>query len=146
MEGSSIRGFVLAGSFGAVFALGARTINVDARGGADFASIDAAMEAAQAGDVVRVMPGVYREEVRARRSGRHDAPITVESAVRGGAVVRGSEVWKNAWAPLAGHPGVLASPIDLAPFARGRANPYATTISIGDKDASRCADGKALIP
>ncbi len=139
MENRTIRNGVLVAAFGAAFALGARTITVDAKGGADFSSIDAAMEAAQAGDVVSVAPGIYREEVRARRSGREDSPITVESAVRGGAVVRGSEVWKNAWEPLAGHPGVLASPIDVSQFADGRVNPYATTISIGSKDTSRPA-------
>ena len=139
MENKTIRNGVLVAAFGAAFALGARTITVDAKGGADFSSIDAAMEAAQAGDVVSVAPGIYREEVRARRSGREDSPITVESAVRGGVVVRGSEVWKNAWEPLAGHPGVLASPIDVSQFADGRVNPYATTISIGSKDTSRPA-------
>ena len=136
---NKLRPLAFFASMCAAGALGARTITVDVRGGADFKTIDAAVEAAQAGDTVRVAPGIYREEVRVRRSGKDGSPITVESAVRGGAVVRGSEVWKNPWTPLAGHPGVLASPIDLSPFTGGRVNPYATTISIGARDASRPA-------
>ena len=136
---SFMKAGILYAAFAAVGMLGARTITVDATGGGDFTSIDSALEVAQAGDIVRVAPGIYREEVRVKRSGKDGSPITVESAVRGGAVVRGSEVWKNPWTPLAGHPGVLASTIDLSPFAGGRVNPYATTISIGGRDASRPA-------
>ena len=91
------RNFISVAALCAAGVLNARTITVDANGGADFSSIDAAMEAAAPGDVVSVAPGVYREEVRARRSGTEKNPIVVESAVRGAAVVRGSEVWKNAW-------------------------------------------------
>lgn len=111
--------------------LAAKTLTVDSKGGAEFTSIDAAVAVAEPGDTVRVMPGLYRETVVVRRGGTKDKPIVIESAVRGGAVVRGSEVWKNAWAPLDGHPGVLSSSIDESWFTNGVVNPYTTTISIG---------------
>jgi hypothetical protein len=133
------RNFISVAALCAAGVLNARTITVDAKGGADFSSIDSAMEAAAPGDVVSVAPGVYREEVRVRRSGTEKNPIVVESAVRGAAVVRGSEVWKNAWNPLENHPGVLSSPIDLSQFVEGRVNPYSRTISLGSRDSSRPA-------
>ena len=121
--------------------LAARTLTVDASGGAEFTSIDAAVAVAEPGDTVRVMPGLYRETVVVRRGGKKDKPIVIESAVRGGAVVRGSEVWKNDWTPLDGHPGVLSSPIDESWFTNGVVNPYATTIAIGGGvgKSARCA-------
>ena len=111
--------------------LSAKTLTVDAKGGAEFTTIDAAVAVAEPGDTVRVMPGLYRETVVVRRGGKKDRPIVIESAVRGGAVVRGSEVWKNDWTPLDGHPGVFSSPIDESWFTNSVVNPYATTISIG---------------
>ena len=118
-------------AFLTALSLEARVLTVDAKGGADFASIDAAVAEAQPGDTVRVMPGLYRETVVVRRGGGKDNPITIESAETGGAVVRGSEVWKEDWTPLEGHSGVFTSPVDVTWFTNGLANPYATTIAIG---------------
>ena len=63
--------------------LAAKTLTVDANGGAEFTSIDAAVAVAEPGDTVRVMPGLYRETVVVRRGGTKDRPIVIESAVRG---------------------------------------------------------------
>ena len=87
----------------------AKTLTVDEKGGAEFTSIDAAVAVAEPGDTVRVMPGLYRETVVVRRGGKKDRPIVIESAVRGGAVVRDSEVWKNAWTPLDGQSAIARS-------------------------------------
>lgn len=117
----------------------ARTWVVDLKGGGDFATVQGAADVARSGDVVLVRPGVYREEVRVAHGGEGpEGRVVFRSEVRGGAVIRGSEVWRNAWTPLAGSPGVYASPIDAARFAGG-ANPYRTTLSIGPRDASTAA-------
>lgn len=52
-----------------------------------FATIQQGLDAAWAGDTVRVGPGTYREELRSRRSGTSDSPIRV---VGNGAVVTGT--------------------------------------------------------
>ena len=43
---------------------------------APFATIAYAASKAKAGDTVKLAPGVYREEITLKKSGRKDAPIT----------------------------------------------------------------------
>ena len=110
-----------------------RTIVVDPSGTGDARTIQAAAARTKPGDTVLVKPGVYREEVRIPCGG-----VTYRSEVRGAAVVKGSEVWRNAWTPLGKSGRVYASPINDTLFRGGR-NPYLTTISIGPKDRSYAA-------
>ncbi len=62
-----------------------------------FRTIQAAAQAAQPGDTVRVRPGIYRERVMPPRGGEAGRPIRYVSEVRHGAVVKGSDVWTPAW-------------------------------------------------
>lgn len=133
-------------AFGAAIAAGlvvplaaiGRTIAVDPSGGGDYTSISAAAEVAEAGDIVLVEPGTYREEVRVERGGRFNAPVVFKSRERGKAIVKGSEVWTNKWLRLSGSDGCYESEIDTSRFA-GCKNPYLTTISIGSSDRSGAA-------
>ena len=129
---------VMAACMAALSNATARTIVVDGRGAGEFTTIQAAADVAQPGDVVIVSPGVYREEVRIATGGRKDAPIVFQSSTRGGAVIKGSEVWANEWRPIPGSDGCFESEIDVSRF-EGRSNPYATTVSIGPSDRSRPA-------
>ena len=117
----------------------AGVLTVGQDGAADFRTISAAAEAAQPGDTVLVRPGVYREEVRIPRGGTAKARLVFRSEVRGAAVIRGSEIWTNAWTRLEGAAGCWTSPIDVARFPSADGMPYRRTISIGPKDASRAA-------
>ena len=117
----------------------AAVLTVGPDGAADFRTISAAAEAARPGDTVLVRPGVYREEVRVPRSGTAQARIVFRSAVRGAAVIRGSEVWTNVWTRLDGTAGCWTSPIDTSGFPSIAEMPYRRTVSIGSKDASRAA-------
>lgn len=132
-----VTGLVLAAALGA----GAKTITVDGAGGADFRTIGEAMKAVGKGDVVLVRPGVYREEVRIPVGGlSRERPTVLRSAVRGKAVVKGSEVWTNAWSRIAGESGRLwTSPIDRSLFPCWTNAPYMRTISIAGSDCSRAA-------
>lgn len=65
-------------------------VSPEAGGGADgsperpFRTIQAGVNAAQPGDIVSVLPGIYRESVRVFfKSGLPDAPITIRAAVPG---------------------------------------------------------------
>jgi len=131
---------VLLGILGTVaLTVSARTLVVDAKGGAEFTTVQAAADIATNGDVVLVKPGVYREEVRVSNRGiGPEGRVVFRSEKRGQAVIKGSEVWRRPWSPLAGSPGVFASPIDTSYFKDGK-NPYLTTMSIGAKDVSTAA-------
>lgn len=54
---------------------------------APFGSIQAALQAAQPGDIITVQPGTYKELLATVRGGQPDAPITVRSAKGRGSVV-----------------------------------------------------------
>lgn len=57
-----------------------RVLRVDARGGAEFASLSAAAQVARAGDTIEIAPGSgpYREAFYIRASGTQEQPIVVE--------------------------------------------------------------------
>ena len=119
---------------------GAKTLTVDASGNGEFRTIGAAMKAVEKGDVVLVQPGVYREEVRIPVGGLSpECPTVLRSAVRGAAVVKGSDVWTNAWTNLGKSRNCWTSPIDFSRFAEPTNAPYRRTISVGPRDASRLA-------
>jgi hypothetical protein len=64
-------------------------------------TINAAAQLVEAGDLVLVKPGVYREQVRLTRSGQPGAPITFMADPPGSAVVTGADVITG-WERVAG--------------------------------------------
>ena len=62
----------------------------DGTAAAPFGTIQAAANAANAGDLVLVAPGIYRETVRVLNSGTAQAPIVFSSLLPGAAVVSGT--------------------------------------------------------
>ena len=94
-----------------------------------FKTIQAAAERAEAGDVVRVYSGTYRERVLPQRSGSEAHPIVYEGAPGAHVVVKGSELWKNPWKPLESHVGIYTSEIDATLFAT-QPNPYRTPLLV----------------
>jgi hypothetical protein len=125
----------------AVMCAGAKTITVDYAGAGEYRTIGEAMKVVTKGDIVLVKPGVYREEVRIPVGGASkDRPTILRSAVRGKAVVKGSEIWKNPWTKHGdGTKNVWTSPFDKSFFPVWTNSPYMRTISIADRDRSRVA-------
>ena len=109
-------------------------IYVDAKAGLDgngtkerpFKRICEAARAAQPGDEVLVLPGVYREYVDPKHSGTPDARITYRSEVPLGAEITGAELLTG-WEPFQGT--VWTTRVDNGIF--GSYNPY-TTYVYGD--------------
>ena len=91
-----------------------------------FRNINDAAQAAVAGDEVLVAPGVYREKVTPRNSGREDARIVYRSLEPRGAVITGAEPVAD-WTPYKGC--VWVTRIENGVF--GGYNPY-TTMVCGD--------------
>ncbi len=78
--------------------------------GRSLSSIQAAVNRARPGDVIRVLPGVYRESVTFPRGGKPGAPIVLEGArdAQGRLpVITGNDPFPpRAWRPVPGAPGV----------------------------------------
>ena len=91
-----------------------------------YRTIGDAARIAQPGDVISVLPGVYREWVNPCRGGREDARITYRSTEIGGAVITGGEPLSD-WTDVGG--GLWQTRVDNAIF--GDYNPY-TTYVCGD--------------
>ncbi len=91
-------------------------------------TIQSALDQAQAGDTIHVKPGVYRERVVFRNSGRPDAPVTLEGEP--GATLDGSTPVALDWqpAPEIG-PGVYKLPVAFFPFTISANGRLLTTIS-----------------
>ena len=78
---------------------------------AQFKTIQAAIDKAQPGDVVRVLPGIYRESIEAKQAGTRGKPIVIEG-LRGAQgnmpVITGNDPFPaNAWKPVPDAPGVF---------------------------------------
>ena len=58
-----------------------------------FKTIQSATDKCNAGDTVLVKPGIYRERIIPKVSGKRDAKITYKSLVKHGAIIRGSILW-----------------------------------------------------
>ena len=109
-------------------------IYVDAKAGRDgngtkempFKRIGDAAKAAQPGDEVLVMPGIYREYVNPRKAGTAEARITYRSAEPLGAEITGAELLTG-WERYQG--SVWTASVDNSMF--GEYNPY-TTYVYGD--------------
>lgn len=100
-----------------------------------FRSIAPAALAAQPGDVVLVHPGIYRERVMPARGGEPDRPITYRAAVRGQAIIKGSDVFAPEWQPIATGSDLYRVRLDPALFKGD--NPFRRSISIEGRDTSR---------
>ena len=88
-----------------------------------FKHINAAAQAADAGDEIIVAPGVYREYVNPKNSGREDARIVYRSEKPLGAVITGAEEIKT-WEKY--RDNVWVCRIDNGVF--GNYNPYTTFV------------------
>ena len=78
-------------------------------------TIQAALDKAKPGDVIQVMPGVYRESVEVKRGGAREKPIVIEG-VRDGEghmpVITGNDPFpKDAWRPVTDVPGIYRADI-----------------------------------
>ncbi|MBQ6343771.1 MAG: right-handed parallel beta-helix repeat-containing protein [Anaerolineaceae bacterium] len=91
-----------------------------------FKRINDAAQAAQPGDEIIVMPGIYREYVNPKYAGTPDARITYRSADPLGAEITGAELLMD-WTPYQGT--VWTAEVDNSVF--GDYNPY-TTYVYGD--------------
>ncbi len=91
-------------------------------------TISAAAELAQSGDSVLVHGGVYRERVSPARGGEEGRPITYVAAPGEQVLVKGSDEWRPAWQPVAGHPGVWSGKLDPAMF--GDFNPFHLDVNL----------------
>ncbi|MDR1010738.1 MAG: right-handed parallel beta-helix repeat-containing protein, partial [Opitutaceae bacterium] len=77
-------------------------------------SIQKAMDAAQPGDTVRLLPGIYRERLTLTKGGEYAAPITLEGM--DGAIIEGSEEAALTWTPAPDvAPGVYRTPLAFLP-------------------------------
>lgn len=107
-------------------------VNANASRGGDgsaskpFKNINDAAQAAVPGDEVLVAPGIYREKVTPRNSGREDARIVYRSLEPQAAVITGAEPAAD-WTPYKGR--VWVTRIENGVF--GGYNPY-TTMVCGD--------------
>jgi parallel beta-helix repeat protein len=88
-----------------------------------FKTIGRAAALAQPGDTVLVQAGVYREWVAPARGGKEGRTITYLAAPGEQVIVKGSEVYTNAWQPVAGHHGVFCTEIP-AGFFSNDFNPF----------------------
>lgn len=97
-------------------ALRASTLEVDAKpGAAPYRSIQAAIDKAQAGDTVKVAPGVYRERLVLNSGGATDLPITLEGG--DGVVLDGSSDVPLDWQPMPEiAPGVYSAKVEFFPY------------------------------
>lgn len=93
---------------------------------APFATIQAAADVAKPGDVVWVMPGVYRESVNPRYSGTKDKPILYRAVKQNSTVISGAERLDE-WERVAGDVWRIA----IANRRFGDYNPYTTLIEQG---------------
>ncbi len=114
-------------------------------------SIAAAVARAMAGDTVLVHRGIYREHIAPTRGGEEGRPLVFRAAPGETVVVRGSDE-VTVWEPLAGHPGVFATPVAGLVSAKA-VNPYllAMRVSAGEKPgelslAARPAPDKTHLP
>ncbi|MBW2528111.1 MAG: right-handed parallel beta-helix repeat-containing protein [Deltaproteobacteria bacterium] len=67
----------------------ARAADLDVGAGQTYTTIQAAANAAQAGDVIRVHAGTYAEDLALDASGSSSTPITLEGGIDGDAIVSG---------------------------------------------------------
>lgn len=91
-----------------------------------FRTIGQAAAVAQPGDIVTVLPGIYREWVDPARSGTEQQRIVYRSSVPGGAVITGAEIITE-WTHYQHNTWVAEVPNTIF----GQYNPFATPV-IGD--------------
>lgn len=89
MRRSASRVLILGLSTVAIAAAAIPAAAVVRRVTAQYPTIQAAYDACSPGDTVLVASGKYYESLWLKKSGTKDAPITIRSAVRGGAIVDG---------------------------------------------------------
>ena len=97
-------------------------------------TIGAGAAQAQPGDTVLVHAGIYRERVSPPRGGDEGRPITYAGAPGEEVYVKGSEEWRPAWQPVAGHPTVFYGKLDPAMF--GSFNPFLLDVNLTELERS----------
>ena len=95
-----------------------------------FKTIQCATDKCNAGDTVLVKPGIYRERIIPKVSGKKDAKITYKSLVKHGAIIRGSTLWHG---ENFGN-GILSGKVDDSLFTdhshKNGANPFLIKTSV----------------
>lgn len=94
----------------------AETLQVDAKpGAAPYQTIQAALDAAKAGDTIHVNPGVYSEHLVFKTGGTTEQPVILEGAE--GAIIDGSMDVKLDWQPAPEiAAGVYRAPVAFFPY------------------------------
>ena len=92
------------------------------------ATISRAAELALPGDTVLVHAGVYRERVSPARGGEEGKPIVYMAAPGEEVHIKGSDIWRPTWQPVAGQRNVYLAKLDSTMF--GKYNPCRTELSV----------------
>src|SRR5215831_14019754 len=85
-------------------------------------TINAAAQLAEAGDIITVGAGIYREWISPARGGTARAPILYRSVPEHTAIVRGTDVLDAKWEPVSDAAGVFAASLTQPAFIFG--NPF----------------------
>ena len=95
-----------------------------------FKTIQCATDKCNAGDTVLVKPGIYRERIIPKVTGKRDAKITYKSLVKHGAIIRGSTLWHGEKYDN----GILSGKVDDSLFTdhshKNGANPFLIKTSV----------------
>lgn len=95
-----------------------------------FKTIQCATDKCNAGDTILVKPGIYRERIIPKVSGKRDAKITYKSLVKHGAIIRGSTLWHGEKYDN----GILSGKVDDSLFTdhshKNGANPFLIKTSV----------------
>jgi hypothetical protein len=102
-----------------------------------FKTIQKGADVAQAGDIVLVLPGIYRERVAPPRGGSSGNPITFKSSEKQKAIIRGSTVWTPDWKKVDGHESLYYGIPDAGLFPDNShidgANPFEISLNSAPK-------------
>jgi len=94
----------------------------DGSAGHPLRTINAAAQLAEAGDIITVGAGIYREWISPARGGTARAPILYRSVPEHTAIVRGTDVLDAKWEPVSDAAGVFAASLTQPAFIFG--NPF----------------------
>lgn len=96
-----------------------------------FPTITQALQTAQPGDVIRVFPGIYTEEIKTTRKGTKDAPITLTSAESERPII--DLKWKGN-GPIFAHSNYILENFEVRNFRQGIRIENASHVTVRNND------------